>query len=192
MKSTIQAIYTACGKQYPTDADTLKAIDFISELIDENHSLDAPEEFTFDVAPIDDAFPVYDHFLSAYTDWKENNNEALQEYQEENESNYSALFEAIEELESKLGNDDFYFEFDGNEYRLISESAIWDIYVDEIRNIVNDCYDLKLDNIPSFVAWEIDWEQTAKNAYVDGYGHTFSGYDGSELEIGNYFVFRTN
>ena len=167
MKSTIQAIYTACGKQYPTDADTLKAIDFISELIDENHSLEAPDEL-----------------MSDYDDIEANH--------EEQTAHYSELFDAIEELESKLGNDDFYFEFDGNEYRLISESAIWDIYVDEIKNIVNDCYDLKLDNIPSFVAWEIDWEQTAKNAYVDGYGHTFSGYDGSELEIVSYYVFRTN
>ncbi len=198
MKTTIQAIYAACGKQYPTNADTLKAIDFISELIDENHSLSEPVEFEYDGEPDINYYDSDNYakntmeYQSAMESWRENREEALQEYQEENESNYSELFDAIEELESNLGNDDFYFEYDGNEYRLISESAIWDIYVDEIKNIVNDCYDLKLDNIPSFVAWDIDWEQTAKNAYVDGYGHTFSGYDGSELEIGGYYVFRTN
>lgn len=198
MKTTIQAIYAACGKQYPTNADTLKAIDFISELIDENHSLSEPVEFEYDGEPDINYYDSDNYakntmeYQSAMESWRENREEALQEYQEENESNYSELFDAIEELESNLGNDDFYFEYDGNEYRLISESAIWDIYVDEIKNIVNDCYDLKLDNIPSFVAWDIDWEQTAKNAYVDGYGHTFSGYDGSELEIVSYYVFRTN
>lgn len=170
MKTTIQAIYTACGKQYPTDADTLKAIDFISELIDENHSLSEPEEF----------------------DYLSKTREEIEEYQEENESNYSELFDAIEELESKLDEDDFYFEYDGNEYRIISEGAIWDIYVEEIQSTVEDCYDLKLDKMPSFVEFSIDWEATAKNCFADGYGHHFSGYDGSELEISGYYVFRTN
>lgn len=102
--------------------------------------------------------------------------------------------EAIEFLRDKVseGDADFYFEFDGNEYRIISDSFIWEIYVDAIKDLVNDCYDLKLDKIPDFIAIEIDWEQTAKNAYVDGYGHTFSSYDGSEYEAGDYWIFRTN
>lgn len=100
--------------------------------------------------------------------------------------------EAIETLRKKMGEDDFSFELDGNEYRLISESEIWDIYVGEIKNIVNDCYDLNLDKIPQFIALSINWEETAKNAYADGYGHTFSSYDGSECEAGGYFIFRTN
>ena len=100
--------------------------------------------------------------------------------------------EAIETLRDKIGEYDFTFDFDGNEYRIIAESAIWDIYVEEIRQLVENCYDLKLNNIPDFVAWSIDWEQTAKNAYADGYGHTFSHYDGSEYEAGGYYIFRTN
>ena len=103
--------------------------------------------------------------------------------------------EAIETLRDSIGEDDFNFEFDGNEYRLISENAIWDIYVEEIKNIVEECYELNLDKIPNFVSVSIDWEQTARNAYVDGYGHTFSGYDGSEIEpsAGNkHHIFRTN
>ncbi len=112
----------------------------------------------------------------------------------ENESDFfkalETLCEHITGYSAKCG--DFNFEFDGNEYRMISDSDIWDIYVDEIKQTVEDCYDLKLDNIPDFVAWSIDWEQTAKNAYVDGYGHTFSGYDGSEEEAAGYYIFRTN
>lgn len=102
------------------------------------------------------------------------------------------IIEALESLRDCYGESDFMLDFDGNEYRLIGENAIWGIYVDEIRNIVEDCYDLKLNNIPDFVAWDIDWEQTARNAYADGYGHTYSGYDGSELNTGKYFIFRTN
>lgn len=100
--------------------------------------------------------------------------------------------EAIETLREKIGEDDFTFDFDGNEYRIIADSAIWDIYVETIKEIVNDCYDLKLDKIPDFVSVSIDWEKTAQNAYVDGYGHTFSSYDGSEYESGGYYIFRTN
>ena len=99
--------------------------------------------------------------------------------------------EAIETLRDDL-SDDFTFDFDGNEYRIIADSAIWDIYRDEIQNIVEECYDLKFDSIPAFVAFEIDWEQTARNTYSDGYGHTFSSYDHSEIKAGGYWVFRTN
>lgn len=102
--------------------------------------------------------------------------------------------EAIETLREKMGVDDFTFDFDGNEYRLIQEPAIWEIYKDAIEETVKDCYSdvLKLDAIPSFIAVSIDWDQTAKNAYVDGYGHQFSSYDGSEHMAGGYYIFRTN
>lgn len=99
--------------------------------------------------------------------------------------------EAIKTLRDDLA-DDFTFYFEGNEYRIIADSAIWDIYRDEIQNIVKECYDLKLNDIPDFVAFEIDWEQTARNAYSDGYGHTFSSYDHSEIEARGYWIFRTN
>lgn len=113
---------------------------------------------------------------------------------EDAESEASDIFEALEEIENHIGEDDFTLDFDGNEYRLISESAIWEIYRDEIQQIVEDCYSdvLKPDKIPDFIAFSIDWEQTAQNAYVDGYGHTFSGYDGSEEEAAGYYIFRTN
>lgn len=99
--------------------------------------------------------------------------------------------EAIENVRDNL-SDDFTIDFDGNEYRIISDDVIWDIYVETIKDIVEECYDLKLDSIPNFVAFSIDWERTAKNAYADGYGHTFSGYDGSEILAGGYWIFRTN
>ena len=89
-------------------------------------------------------------------------------------------------------------DFDGNEYRIIHTDSIWNIYVQTIKDIVQECYDLKLDKIPDFIVWSIDWEATAQNAYVDGYGHTFASYDGNEIEIImplgklQYHAFRIN
>lgn len=100
------------------------------------------------------------------------------------------------ELYNKITNgedsSDFYIELDGEEYRFIHEDDIRKIYEEEIKTIVEDCYNLNLEEIPSFIAFEIDWESTAENCLVDGYGHTFSGYDGSEVNTDNYYIFRTN
>ena len=86
---------------------------------------------------------------------------------------------------------DFYIEIDGQEYRFIHDSEIWDIYVEAIKEITEDCYDIKA---PTWLA--IDWEQTAENCSVDGYGHTFASYDGEEIEFDFkaefYHIFRTN
>lgn len=104
---------------------------------------------------------------------------------------YSEAKEVLKEIDEKLSVD-FYIQCDGNEYRIISESEIWDIYVETIKELVNDCYDLKLEKVPDWISLEIDWEQTSKNAYVDGYGHTFSSYDGGEIFTGDYWIFRVN
>lgn len=100
--------------------------------------------------------------------------------------------DALNYLEDNSTKDEFTLEFDGNEYRIISDSEIWGIYVDSIRQITEDCYDLKLDKLPAFLAFEIDWVRTAENCYADGYGHIFATYDGEELESGDWWVFRVN
>lgn len=114
--------------------------------------------------------------------------------QDDAESEASEVFEALGEIGQHIGKDDFMLDFDGAEYRLINNDAIWPIYRDAIQHIVEDCYSdvINLDKVPSFIAVNIDWEQTAKNAYVDGCGHTFSGYDGSEEQAAGYYIFRTN
>ena len=99
----------------------------------------------------------------------------------------------VREIERYLNSDnDFYVEIDGEEYRFINEDAIWDIFVDEIQQLTEECYTGK-------VEWwiAIDWEQTAENCLeADGYGHHFASYDGNEHEykLGeeNYYIFRTN
>lgn len=118
---------------------------------------------------------------------------ALEQHEQADiDNNDLELIELYETLENEIESDDFTVEFDGNEYRIISDNSIWGIYVEEIKNIVEDCYDLKLDSIPDFIAFEIDWGQTAKNAYADGYGHTFASYDGEESEAAGFWIFRTN
>ena len=98
----------------------------------------------------------------------------------------------VSEIEKKLNrNNDFTVEIDGEEYRFINEGVIWETYINTIKEITEDCYEI---DAPSWLA--IDWEETAENCFVDGYGHTFSSYDGSEIEYTfneeNYFIFRTN
>ncbi len=98
----------------------------------------------------------------------------------------------VREIISKLNSEnDFTVDIDCGEYRFIHEDVIWDIYVEEIKMITEDCYDIKA---PHWLA--IDWEETARNCFVDGYGHTFSHYDGIEQECvfgeENYYIFKTN
>lgn len=99
--------------------------------------------------------------------------------------------QSIDEIAENYSGD-FTFDFDGNEYRVIQEGAIWGIYVEEIKNIVTNCYDLNLDKIPSFISVSVDWEATAHNAFADGYAHTFATYDGEEINAPGYYIFRTN
>lgn len=105
----------------------------------------------------------------------------------------SELIEVLNDIAENYSFD-FSIEFDGAEYRVIHEADIWGIYVSTIREIVQDCYSgvINLDKVPEFIAVSIDWEATAENAYADGYGHTFSTYDGSELFVINHYIFRTN
>jgi hypothetical protein len=109
-----------------------------------------------------------------------------------NDFDVEGIIEALFDLENAYKPSEFYFEFDGNEYRIINEQSIDGIYEETIKDIVTECYDLNLDKIPSFISVTIDWQQTAQNALADGYGHTFSSYDGSEELINGWWIFRTN
>lgn len=103
------------------------------------------------------------------------------------------IIKALQDIAEDM-SDDFTLDFDGCEYRIIHDSGIWDIYVEQIKQIVEDCYELNLDKIPAFIAVSIDWQATAHNAKADGYGHTFASYDGEETttDNGDYWIFRTN
>jgi len=100
-------------------------------------------------------------------------------------SEYKALAELVDD-----GMEDQTIEWDGAEYRVIAEFAIWDIYVESMTELVKECYLGGVADIPSWLA--IDWECTAENTLADGYGHHFSSYDGSESELNGFYVFRTN
>ena len=99
----------------------------------------------------------------------------------------------VREIERYIESEnDFYVEIDGQEYRFIHDDFIWDIYVDGIKEITEECYTGKLE-------WwiAVDWEETAQNCLdSDGYGNHFASYDHNEVEWAfdgeNYHIFRTN
>ena len=100
------------------------------------------------------------------------------------------LYADIEDAQEGQEAHDFTVEYGGAEYRFIHDDEIWDIYVEAIEETVRECYDLP--KYPDFVAVSIDWEATARNCYVDGYGHQFASYDHGETEHLSWWVFRTN
>jgi len=124
---------------------------------------------------------------------KRQKNQLLRDVEEfVNDYELETTDDQLDDLLEKLTMEhDFYVELDGNEYRFIDENHIWEIYVESIKEMVQDCYDL---NVPDWIA--VDWEETAENCHVDGYGHHFSHYDGSEDECtfngDTYYIFRTN
>ena len=102
----------------------------------------------------------------------------------------------MEEFLDVCDADDFVCILDGSEFRFINEKAIWDIYVEEIQQVTEECY---LGGMDTDKLWwiAIDWKKTAENCLdADGYGHHFATYDGEEMElmIGKnlYYFFRTN
>lgn len=194
--SELLDILKACGvnEEIQVFSTKARAINILTDLIYDQHSMPSVDEFNYDLnEPSIESFDTVEEYQESLQDWREQREDALIEWQEENQGEFSEIIEALETLEYKLGEDNFYFDYDGKEYRIISDSALFKTYVDEIQRIVEDCYDLKLDSIPDFVAFSIDWEQTASNALVDGYAHTFSSYDGStHIEVEGYNIFRVN
>jgi hypothetical protein len=97
-------------------------------------------------------------------------------------------------IDEMYRKNDFTIEIDGCEYRFINDSAIWDIYFDEQKDLIEECYINDLNKEWWIV---IDWEATIDNVYsADGYGHHFATYDGSEYNINwkneLWYIFRTN
>ena len=192
--SEIIAIYSAAGKTIPAfDSAEGFAISIIQSIIDENHKLPELELFRFKAFDFSDYSKTCDTEEESQLEYVADVTGAKEEYKENILAEYSELFDIIEEIEGNIGNDDFYIDYDGIQYRLISGGCLWETYVDTIKDTVENCYNLNLNNIPSFVSFSIDWEETAKNCLVDGYAHTFSSYDGDfHIEVNDYNIFWTN
>ncbi len=87
---------------------------------------------------------------------------------------------------------DVYWECGREEYRIIHNDVIDDVAEDEIKELVQDSY-LNGTDLDKYWWIAIDWQQTAENCIsADGYGHHFSGYDGSEEEWEDWYFFRIN
>ena len=96
----------------------------------------------------------------------------------------------LEELMSNLGVDDFTIDLDGAEYRFIQESAIDIIFADSVQEMIEGCYGIE--DLPGIISCHIDWTGIVQDCMVDGFGHHFSHYDGSEENVAGYYIFRTN
>ena len=122
-------------------------------------------------------------------------------------------YDAVEAMtEMREGSTDF----EVNNYRFISDDDIDDVMQDELSSdeYMLGCFNAWfLADILNTTTEAIEAMQAAgayegigkmvlgngkladlQNAYVsaDGYGHHFNPYDGNEIEIGTYHVFRTN
>ena len=107
-----------------------------------------------------------------------------------NLGSYSGIKEVITKVRETEIEDDFYidglwYECGSREIRIIRTSEIENIYYDSTVDLIKDCYNLDL---PSFI--EIDWDATVENCKVDGFGHHFSSWDGSEHETKNFYYFK--
>lgn len=96
----------------------------------------------------------------------------------------------LQELCDNLDGVDFNVELDGAEYRFIHKSEIEDVYAVSIQNMIESCYDMS--DLPNVISSNIDWDSVIQDCMMDGYGHHFSSYDGSEYEVTDYYIFRTN
>lgn len=93
-------------------------------------------------------------------------------------------------LDSEEG-DDFTVDFGSKVYRFIHDDSIEGIHREEIKELVDDCY-LSRD-IPDIAKQYFDYDSFACDCRIsDGYGHRFASYDGEEIEVGDWHVFRTN
>ena len=102
----------------------------------------------------------------------------------------------LEAFESARDREDFTVDFGRIEYRIISDDEIESIHRREIEDLVDDCYGLEkvrkdMGNVGRYLTF--DYDALARDARTsDGYGHHFAAYDGEEIEVGNYHIFRVN
>lgn len=103
-----------------------------------------------------------------------------------------AVFDSgeLEELCENLGGIDFQIELDGSEYRFIDDNSIEDIFAESVQNMIEECY--ITEDMPSLIVGHLNWDGIVRDCMMDGYGHHFSGYDGSENGVTGYYIFRTN
>ena len=92
-------------------------------------------------------------------------------------------------LDAEDGND-FIVDFGRIEYRIIHDNSIERIHREEIEELVDDCY---LSEASDFCKRYFDYDSFARDCRInDGYGHHFASYDGEEIEVGDWHVFRIN
>lgn len=112
------------------------------------------------------------------------------------EIDYSDIRTDAREILNAHDGDDFTVKFGRKEYRIIHEDAIESIHREEIETLVDDCHDLdkvrrEMGNLGQYMRF--DYDAFARDARIgDGYGNHFASYDGKEIEVEDWHIFRTN
>lgn len=102
----------------------------------------------------------------------------------------------LEAYASARNCNDFTVDFGRIEYRILSDDEIEAIHRREIEELVDDCYDLDkcrtaMGSVGHYLTF--DYDALARDARIsDGYGQHFASYDGKEIEVGDYHIFRVN
>jgi len=111
-----------------------------------------------------------------------------------NDLSYDEFFTNLEYIFNNISTDDFTIDdLPCGDVRLIHENEVDQIWSDELKQTIEECYDLSsISDLPSFIVVEIDWDTTINNAKIDGMGHCFAQYDGEAHYSSPFHIFRTN
>lgn len=102
----------------------------------------------------------------------------------------------LEAFEDAKDSSNFTVDFGKIEYRIIHDNVIERVHRESIEELVDDCYGLErikqnMGNLAYYL--EFDYDSLASDSRMSyGYGHHFASYDGEEIEVENWHIFRTN
>lgn len=131
----------------------------------------------------------YEEFEIKELETEDDTSEAFDEWID---SEYSTL---EEEIENKYDN---YYQYENQEYLVLTNSETHDAAYNSVMSIWEDCYLTKeIKKQLGFLKNYIDLESATHDAIrADGRGHTLASYDGYEYhekvnEV-NYYIYRIN
>lgn len=111
------------------------------------------------------------------------------------EIDHSDIRSDARDILSAYNGKDFIVELGRKEYRIIHDDVIDDIFDSQLRELVDECYDIeeikeKMGNVGRYFTF--DYDSFVDDCRIDGYGHHFASYNGEEIEVSNWHIFRVS
>lgn len=100
-----------------------------------------------------------------------------------------ANFLGCKKKEIEQGYDEDTFEWEGEEYKVYTDSEADNAFEECIDQYIDDCV---MHEIPECYQDYFDRESFTADCEKDGRGHFLSGYDGKENEQDGYYIYRIN